>query len=476
MASKLGGQYKKAKAYNLNTVEAFYLQGKQPGGNASMFDMAEMFALKYQKDGYLEGGADATPQFFIQLIFKILLAKFEVKPEEDVKFAKAMQFLDEHKRHFGIELEFMKLRLQAQIVFRLRKEKAGVTFEWKPWFDGIVADLMQVIRGNFENVKEFQSIQNLHELLVSICVENIQRTGAQLDQTSEQLIESITHLKGTPFTFDPSLGATDQLFFTVASFAAFEKFGVTEQSEDKSTNAHNCRKSSALTQMFAIHKMLSLLNADPSITSRLSTLFNWYASSYIELPSMVSDLSLFSLYLTSENKQTLLKVVLPQALESKRGNQGRYSKAQIGFNKLKFILGFEAPQTFDELIAALKELVKQFHSGLAADEKPEKGERKLVDEQALLISDVVDQWLVGKPLNADETKQLQLFKICLLEYNYEKSCYNFDVQLSLLKTFDTYGLSPSFIEAYDTMDIKGVQLETLGFLSTSHALKWAYFT
>lgn len=46
----------------------------------------------------------------------------------------------------------------------------------------------------------------------------------------------------------------------------------------------------------------------------------------------------------------------------------------------------------------------------------------------------------------------------------------------MLKTFDTYGLSPSFIEAYDTMDIKGVQLETLGFLSTSHALKWAYFT
>lgn len=102
-----------AKAYNLNTVEAFYLQGKQPGGNASLFDMAEMFALKYQKDGHLEGSADQTPQFFIQLVFKILLAKFEAKPDDDGKFAKALQFLDEHKRHFGIELEFMKLRVQA---------------------------------------------------------------------------------------------------------------------------------------------------------------------------------------------------------------------------------------------------------------------------------------------------------------------------------------------------------------------------
>lgn len=69
---------------------------------------------------------------------------------------------------------------------------------------------------------------------------------------------------------------------------------------------------------------------------------------------------------------------------------------------------------------------------------------------------MIDSFLDGKDLNADQSKSLQLFKICLCEYNYEKSCYNFDVQLSLMKTFDKYGLSPSHSAAYETLDIKGV--------------------
>jgi hypothetical protein len=67
-------------------------------------------------------------------------------------------------------------------------------------------------------------------------------------------------------------------------------------------------------------------------------------------------------------------------------------------------------------------------------------------------------------------------KISLLEHNYQKSMYNFDAQLSLLKTFDRYGLSASFSEAYDTLDIKGVQLESLGYISYKHATRWANFT
>ena len=44
-----------------------------------------------------------------------------------------------------------------------------------------------------------------------------------------------------------------------------------------------------------------------------------------------------------------------------------------------------------------------------------------------------------------------------------------------MKTFDSLGLSTSFTEAYDTLDIKGVQLESLGFVSLRHALGWGYF-
>ena len=76
-----------------------------------MFDMAEIFAMKYQKDGHLDTSSGSTPQFFILLVFKILLAKFEAKPEDDSKFEKALQYLEENKKCFGIELEYMKIRL-----------------------------------------------------------------------------------------------------------------------------------------------------------------------------------------------------------------------------------------------------------------------------------------------------------------------------------------------------------------------------
>jgi hypothetical protein len=103
------------------------------------------------------------------------------------------------------------------------------------------------------------------------------------------------------------------------------------------------------------------------------------------------------------------------------------------------------------------------------EEKPEKGERKVVDELIMLISDVIDAI-------PEKTKGIEIFKICMLELNYEKSCYNFDVQLALLKTFDKNGFLSSFTEAYETMDIKGVQLESLGYISMQHALHWGYFS
>jgi oligoribonuclease NrnB/cAMP/cGMP phosphodiesterase (DHH superfamily) len=53
VASKMAGAYKKPQ-YTLNSVEAFYLQVQKNGAQASLLDMAEMFAMKYQKDGHLK--------------------------------------------------------------------------------------------------------------------------------------------------------------------------------------------------------------------------------------------------------------------------------------------------------------------------------------------------------------------------------------------------------------------------------------
>ena len=111
------------------------------------------------------------------------------------------------------------------------------------------------------------------------------------------------------------------------------------------------------------------------------------------------------------------------------------------------------------------------------DDKPEKGERKLADEQVLLIADIIDNYIDNEEEKegeevADAKRKLDFFKVCLLERAYESSCYNFDIQLALLKSFDRLGWSASFSESFENLGIKGVQLESLGYLAVRHSINW----
>ena len=130
-----------------------------------MLDMAEMFAAKYQKDGHLDT-TNGVPQFFVQLMFKIQLAKFE-HTGDIAKFEKAMTYLTENKASFGIELDFMMIKVQAQLAFK-NKKQGQEGWNWSEWFKSIMLDILEVVKKNFENVAEFQSIQNLHELLIAL--------------------------------------------------------------------------------------------------------------------------------------------------------------------------------------------------------------------------------------------------------------------------------------------------------------------
>ena len=55
------------------------------------------------------------------------------------------------------------------------------------------------------------------------------------------------------------------------------------------------------------------------------------------------------------------------------------------------------------------------------DGKPEKGERKLADDLAILINEVLE------PLFKSEIDSIVAYRIGLMEYALEKSPYNFDI-------------------------------------------------
>ena len=60
--------------------------------------------------------------------------------------------------------------------------------------------------------------------------------------------------------------------------------------------------------------------------------------------------------------------------------------------------------------------------------------------------------------------------------SYVASGYNFDVQLGLAKSYDRVGLPTSFSETYTNLDIKGVQLESLGYISNLPCINWCDFS
>lgn len=57
-----------------------------------------------------------------------------------------------------------------------------------------------------------------------------------------------------------------------------------------------------------------------------------------------------------------------------------------------------------------------------------------------------------------------------MEFGLERSPYNFDIQMRLLKLYDALNLSPSFNQAMIALNLKGVQLESMGFLHFRHIL------
>ena len=61
-----------------------------------------------------------------------------------------------------------------------------------------------------------------------------------------------------------------------------------------------------------------------------------------------------------------------------------------------------------------------------------------------MIADIIDDFITNKQgeettESVNDKKKLEIFKIGFLEQAYELSCYNFDVQISLTKSFDRLG-------------------------------------
>ena len=96
----------------------------------------------------------------------------------------------------------------------------------------------------------------------------------------------------------------------------------------------------------------------------------------------------------------------------------------------------------------------------------EKGERLANDDYLIIITDIVLSYLRQFEYNQLDENHLNLIirTILISEIGLNKTSYNFDLKLRLMQLYQLLGITDKYLDIYRTLDIKSIQLDTLGYL------------
>lgn len=402
-----------------------------------------------------------------------------------------MKYLHENIKSFPMQIDYFRTRMKARLhalemMYPSNSKPKDLleSQEFASWLAMLLRETIEMLQYCHEDVeKEYHSILMNVEVVIGICFKFIEWSKYGTVDT----VGFTQKPAGDSFAVDvPSLNditeVIDVLKGITAAFAKYESYGVEADGTVslKSMNAHNCRKTAMMSRLFIFYKLLPMADDQPEARSAIAKTFKLFAKQYIELTSCVTDLLSYVPLLTKEDREAIL-VELAGVVDSKSDNPLRQGRAQITLAKFQYIFRDSQFANLDDLKAFVAPLVDQYFELCKLDEKPEKGERKMADEMVLLVATIIDNYVgdlvkQGNVETMQERINLDLFKVSLLELAYESSGYNFDMQLSLLRSFDRLGASSSYSESYNDLGIKGVQLETLGFLWVRHAMRWLGFS
>jgi len=141
----------------------------------------------------------------------------------------------------------------------------------------------------------------------------------------------------------------------------------------------------------------------------------------------------------------------------------------INNHKLKWAFDFgeltqeNVEKTTKALISKFAEHMKQYY----ADYKGvEKGERLLNDDYLLLAADILIAFIHSHDVEKIDEKFFDLYSltIYILELGIAISPYNHDMKLRAMYLYGQIGAPDRAQDIYKTMDIKAIQLDTLGYV------------
>ena len=126
--------------------------------------------------------------------------------------------------------------------------------------------------------------------------------------------------------------------------------------------------------------------------------------------------------------------------------------------KTRILLNYYKLSQVLNIAVEAKQLQSEYLSACKLDGKPEKGERKLADDFIVLLN----EQCCSK--DGDDDLATCLYLTSLNEYAMKLSPYNFDINMAQVQLYDKLGMSLSYQSAHQELDLKGVQLESLGYL------------
>lgn len=267
--------------YEIHGIQSLYMLSQSDKGSPTTIDLAYMFANKHISNY----GDEPIPSSFGKLYIKILRAKSLSN--------KAKEFIQNHPETFTSNLDRSKeiISILSERISILKKDEK---------FDELIAiqlslvqELTTVIKTNYEIPTEFNCIYDLYELLVSTLVDIVGNQVSDFDL--EQLyIEVQQNEVNEENIFALDQGVNEYGIESVKNlWSSLIYYQDYKLETDKSTEAHNLRKASILSQLYLMHRLILAgikyrhQDASKNVFVEVATI---YAKRYLILSSLVYDL------------------------------------------------------------------------------------------------------------------------------------------------------------------------------------------
>eukprot|EP01022_Parablepharisma_sp_SALTPOND_P004489 TRINITY_DN120391_c0_g1_i1.p1 TRINITY_DN120391_c0_g1~~TRINITY_DN120391_c0_g1_i1.p1 ORF type:complete len:1062 (+),score=118.32 TRINITY_DN120391_c0_g1_i1:93-3278(+) len=229
-----------------------------------------------------------------------------------------------------------------------------------------------------------------------------------------------------------------------------------------------------LIMLLILHKFMlfamkhGLSEKVKEISETISKVAQEYAKRFASTASVYTDLIAYCTDLTLGQRVEVIKAVkaASDALDKPEADYTKYLTSRILYYKLKASL---SPTS--DVRPLLEEICRLYKSAKAKlDKKLEKGERHPADD-LILVADYILGTYSDDAEKSGVLTPCTTLRILLLNQGLKDSPFNFDFKVKLLVILMRHNLNYMTRSIYDSLRIKGVLTETLGYFYEKYLIE-----